>query len=443
MPRTHKRGKLAEINARARCATASRPRLLPLRRSCCCIFNPSAARQIRSRRHMARGPAMLPPSSAANSPMAQARQASPSRPISNGRAAGARSMSAIPPAIRSSSPSRASGACRRRIACAAQKLVVAIAQSGQGARDQRAAAALWRRSRLGRRRSACPSPKRPAPPSPPMPSSKRERRRRRPGLLALADDSGLCVDALDGDPGIYSARWAGPAKDFALAMRNVEEKLQAKGAVTPEARRAHFVCVLCLAWPDGQGRESSKAGSTARSSGRRAARTASATIRCSCPTASRQTFGEMDPDARSTHVPSRPRLREARRCRSSEPGFGIYVHWPFCKAKCPYCDFNSHVRHAAGRCHGLCRSACARAGLVCARDQGPHGGQHLLRRRHAIADAACRRCPCPRRDRRALAARRRCRSDTRGQSDQCRSGEFPRLPRRRRQPRLGRRAGAR
>lgn len=71
------------------------------------------------------------------------------------------------------------------------------------------------------------------------------------GLPALADDSGLCVDALDGAPGIHSARWAGPQRDFALAMRNVEERLQARKATTPEARRAHFACALCLAWPDG------------------------------------------------------------------------------------------------------------------------------------------------------------------------------------------------
>ncbi|MCV6548641.1 MAG: non-canonical purine NTP pyrophosphatase [Cohaesibacter sp.] len=71
------------------------------------------------------------------------------------------------------------------------------------------------------------------------------------GLPALADDSGFAVDALDGDPGIYSARWAGPDKDFALAMRNVEEKLQQKGATDPEQRKARFVAVLCLAWPDG------------------------------------------------------------------------------------------------------------------------------------------------------------------------------------------------
>lgn len=72
------------------------------------------------------------------------------------------------------------------------------------------------------------------------------------GLPALADDSGFAVDALDGDPGIYSARWAGPSKDFALAMRNVEEKLQAKGATEPKDRTGRFIAVLCLAWPDGE-----------------------------------------------------------------------------------------------------------------------------------------------------------------------------------------------
>ncbi len=71
-------------------------------------------------------------------------------------------------------------------------------------------------------------------------------------LVALADDSGLVVDALGGDPGIYSARWAGPAKDFAFAMQKVEDALQAKGATTPERRRAHFIAVLALAHPDGE-----------------------------------------------------------------------------------------------------------------------------------------------------------------------------------------------
>ena len=66
------------------------------------------------------------------------------------------------------------------------------------------------------------------------------------GLPALADDSGLVVPALGGEPGIYSARWAGPERDFALAMRTVEDRLRGK----PD-RRAHFVAALALAWPDG------------------------------------------------------------------------------------------------------------------------------------------------------------------------------------------------
>jgi XTP/dITP diphosphohydrolase len=74
-------------------------------------------------------------------------------------------------------------------------------------------------------------------------------------LPALADDSGLVVDALGGEPGVYSARWAGPDKDFARAMRLVEEKLHAVAATTPEARAARFVAVLSLAFPDGTSEE--------------------------------------------------------------------------------------------------------------------------------------------------------------------------------------------
>jgi XTP/dITP diphosphohydrolase len=66
------------------------------------------------------------------------------------------------------------------------------------------------------------------------------------GLPALADDSGLAVDALGGEPGIHSARWAGPDKDFMAAMEKVEAGLTGKAN-----RRAHFACVLALAWPDG------------------------------------------------------------------------------------------------------------------------------------------------------------------------------------------------
>lgn len=70
-------------------------------------------------------------------------------------------------------------------------------------------------------------------------------------LPAFADDSGLAVDALGGEPGIYSARWAGAGKDFQLAMRTVEERLDACGAHTAAERHARFVSALCVAWPDG------------------------------------------------------------------------------------------------------------------------------------------------------------------------------------------------
>jgi XTP/dITP diphosphohydrolase len=70
-------------------------------------------------------------------------------------------------------------------------------------------------------------------------------------LPAFADDSGLVVDALDGAPGIYSARWAGPTKDFNVAMTRIERLLAERGANEPAQRGAHFVSALCVAWPDG------------------------------------------------------------------------------------------------------------------------------------------------------------------------------------------------
>jgi XTP/dITP diphosphohydrolase len=68
------------------------------------------------------------------------------------------------------------------------------------------------------------------------------------GLIALADDSGLSVAALDGAPGIFSARWAGPSKDFAIAMAKVEERLEGTGLGD---RAAWFTCALAVAWPNG------------------------------------------------------------------------------------------------------------------------------------------------------------------------------------------------
>lgn len=70
-------------------------------------------------------------------------------------------------------------------------------------------------------------------------------------LPALADDSGLEVAALDGAPGIYSARWAGPGKDFSAAMARVAAELREKGVWDQGPPSANFTCALCLAWPDG------------------------------------------------------------------------------------------------------------------------------------------------------------------------------------------------
>ena len=72
------------------------------------------------------------------------------------------------------------------------------------------------------------------------------------GMPSLADDSGITVDALEGAPGIHTADWGGPDRDWMLAMRRVNEELDARGvAHTAEARAAAFVCALALCWPDG------------------------------------------------------------------------------------------------------------------------------------------------------------------------------------------------
>jgi XTP/dITP diphosphohydrolase len=80
---------------------------------------------------------------------------------------------------------------------------------------------------------------------------KAEAAARAASLPAFSDDSGIVVDALNGAPGIHSARWAGPSKDFAAAMRKINDQLCVLGAVTPQDRSARFISALCVAWPDG------------------------------------------------------------------------------------------------------------------------------------------------------------------------------------------------
>lgn len=104
-----------------------------------------------------------------------------------------------------------------------------------------------------------------------------------PACRRFPDDSGLVVDALGGDPGVYTANWAETSngtRDFDMAMAKVEKALQDAGATKPEQRRARFISVLCLAWPDGHTElfRGEVEGSVVC---RRAARRASATIRSS------------------------------------------------------------------------------------------------------------------------------------------------------------------
>lgn len=72
------------------------------------------------------------------------------------------------------------------------------------------------------------------------------------GLPALADDSGIEIDALDGAPGVHTADWAGPSRDFSIAMERVYEEMSARYGWTGQPSPAHFTSVLCLAWPDGK-----------------------------------------------------------------------------------------------------------------------------------------------------------------------------------------------
>jgi XTP/dITP diphosphohydrolase len=114
------------------------------------------------------------------------------------------------------------------------------------------------------------------------------------GLIAIADDSGLCVAALDGAPGVRSARWAGPQRDFDHAMRLVERRLEERES---DDRAAWFVCALAVAWPHGpvvafEGRIDGTVGFPPRGT------LGFGYDPIFTPDGGRQTFGEMDPEAK-------------------------------------------------------------------------------------------------------------------------------------------------
>src|SRR6266852_1354652 len=219
-------------------------------------------------------------------------------------------------------------------------------------------------------------------------------------LPAFADDSGLVVDALDGAPGIFSARWAGPNKDFSVAMAQIERLLRERGATEPAQRKAHFVSALCVAWPDDH-------------------------------------LEEVEAHAQGTLVwPPR-----------GTAGFGYdpvflpdgytrtFVEMTVLRFQqpCPACPDRSRTVltrvRARDRDH---RRAHA----------GPGGIVDFSRRRHAIIDAAANRRLDPGCDRQALARGARRGSHARSQSHQRRGDTVSRLSRRRRQPGFARRAGA-
>jgi XTP/dITP diphosphohydrolase len=114
------------------------------------------------------------------------------------------------------------------------------------------------------------------------------------GLIAIADDSGLCVGALDGAPGVHSARWAGPGRDFAHAMALVERRIAERES---DERAAWFVCALAVAWPHGpivavEGRVDGEVGFPPR--GERGF----GYDPIFTPQGGTRTFGEMDPHAK-------------------------------------------------------------------------------------------------------------------------------------------------
>ncbi len=177
-------------------------------------------------------------------------------------------------------------------------------QSRQAARVGGADAPV-RRGRAVRRALGLPEPEETAPDFAGNARLKARAAATATGLPALADDSGFCVAALGGAPGVLSARWAGPEKDFAAAMRACSGRRAERAAPGSSAR--------CASPGPAARRRPSSAGWTAAPAGRPAARSASATTRCSCRPAARRAM------ARWTRQPSTPAATGRARFRAFTP----------------------------------------------------------------------------------------------------------------------------
>ena len=293
-------------------------------------------------------------------------------------------------------------------------------------------------------------------------------RRAATSLPAFADDSGLAVDALGGAPGIHSARWAGAAKDFQLRHAARRGRIGARAPPRrPPPRAFRLGAVRRLAGRPYGGLR----GHGRRHAGLAAARHARLRLRSDVPA------------GRARRAPSaRCRRRRSTACRRAAKASRT-APAPFSSSPPRACR-TPIALVTAGRRGAICWCMTApsvrrlrplavlpvevpvlrlqqpraprgdRRGAVRARVRGrdrrhggangrPHGLDHLLRRRHALADAARDRGGDPRRHRAALDGRARRRSVARGESDERRGDALPRLSRGRRQPGVARRAGAR
>ena len=295
---------------------------------------------------------------------------------------------------------------------AARQLVVATHNRGQAARDRGAARAL-RAEVVSAGALGLPEPEETGATFEENAGSRRVAAATASGLPALADDSGLVVEALGGAPGVYSARWAGPGQGFRRRHASgSRSELPGAGAPTPRAAHGALRRVLCLAFPDGAHETVPRRG---RGHARLAAArrpTASATTRCSCPTGydadlRRDDAGEKHGWTQGEPLSHRARafaaLRRERGCRDDErpptPASASTSTGRSAPPSAPIATSTPMSATSRPTRRATPRPSRARSPTTADARAGPHGHQHLPRRRHAVADGAGDGRRDPRRDR--------------------------------------------